>query len=106
MTDSFVLSAIGLIVTIGGGAITHLYVLMFRLQEKSDQATASRFKEVAELIQRMAERIDKERDALAETRMNMATKNDLREQTRDIMAQIDRRVAWTKAPGHAQLNEG
>lgn len=108
MSDSFVLSAIGLIVAIGGGAITHLYVLMFRMQEKSDQATAIRFKEVTELIQKIEGRMSTHHDVMTEARIQMVTKADLRNQIQDQTAQllreIDRRVSWTKSPGRGQLN--
>lgn len=105
LSDTFVLSALALIVSVGGGAIGHLYSVMYRLQEKSDVASAVRFKEFSELIERLTQRVEKERDLLTDARLKMATKDDLQSQTTVILREIDRRVAWTKAPGRAQLHE-
>lgn len=103
VSDAFVLSSLALIVTIGGGAIGHLYTVMYRLQEKSDVASAVRFKEFSELIERLSVRVEKERDLLTDARLKMATKEDLLSQTTVILREIDRRVAWTKEPGRGQL---
>lgn len=80
-------------------------MLMFRLQERSDLAVAGRFKEVAELIRRLEQRIETERETLTETRLRMVVKEDLKDQTANILREIDRRVAWTKTPGRHPLND-
>lgn len=108
LTDSFVLSAIGLVIAVGGGAIGHLYVLMFRMQERADVATASRFKEVTDLVLKLETRLNTNYDVITEARIQMVTKADLRDQIRDqtaqILREIDRRVEWTKVPGNGKLN--
>lgn len=94
----------GLIIATGGSAIGHLYVMMFKMHEKSELAAAVKFREVAELVQRLATAVEKDRDIVTDARMKMVTRQDLRDQTDQLLHEIDRRVAWTKDPRHRPLN--
>lgn len=115
MSDAaIVLTAMGFLITIGGGCITHLYKLMYRLQEKAEVATSIRLAELRDLMERLTSKMETDRTALSDVRTKVAvametmvTRKDIDEhlgrQTKQLLDEIDRRVAWTKAPGRGKL---
>jgi hypothetical protein len=115
MSDaSTVLAAMGFLITVGGGCITHLYKLMYRLQEKAEAATSIRLREIHDLVERLTTRMDGDRNTLSDLRTKVAiqtetmvTRKDIDEyltrQTKQLLDEIDRRVAWTKAPGRGKM---